>query len=77
MVSMLSDASAMRLSQVECQRDLVKILFLMILLSYFDQSNVRRRYDGKCRNCSRVWFEVWVGCQDRLRVNSDADETLA
>ena len=26
----------------------------------------------------RVWFEgFWVGCQDKLCVNSDADKTLA
>ena len=22
-----------------------------------DQSNLKRGYDGKCRNCPRVWFE--------------------
>ena len=22
-------------------------------------------------------LKIWVGCQDRLRVNADADETLA
>ena len=27
------------------------------LLSDFDQSNLRKKYDGKCRNCPRVWFE--------------------
>ena len=34
-----------------------RILFLVTLLSDLDQSNLRRGYDGKCRNCPRVWFE--------------------
>ena len=29
----------------------------VILLSDFDQSNLRRGYDVKYRNCPRVWFE--------------------
>ena len=53
-----------------------RILFLVTLLSYFDQSNLRREYDGKCRNCPRVWVEGSCGCQNSLCVNSDADETL-
>ena len=48
-----------------------------LCLSDFHQSNRRTGYDGKCRNCPRVWFKVRVGCQDSLCVNSDADETLA
>ena len=35
----------------------LKQLFLVTLLSDLDQSNLRRGYDGKCRNCPRVWFE--------------------
>ena len=35
----------------------LRILFLVTLLSDLDQSNLRRGYDGKYRNCSRVWFE--------------------
>ena len=30
---------------------------MVTLLSDFDQSNLRRGYNGKCRNCPRVWFE--------------------
>ena len=30
---------------------------MVTLLSDLDQSNLRRGYDGKCRNCPRVWFE--------------------
>ena len=40
----------------------------MTLLSDFEQSNLRRGYDG---------IEGSRGCQDRLCSNSDADETLA
>ena len=49
----------------------------MTLLSDLDQSNLRRGYDGKCRNCPRMLVGGLVGCQDRLCVNSDADEVLA
>ena len=50
----------------------------MTLLSDFDQSNMKRGYNGKCRNCSRVGFEGSGGqYQDGLCVNSDADKTLA
>ena len=51
-----------------------------LVLSDFDQSNLRRMYDGKCRYCPRVWFEFpgeMPDCQDMPYVNSDADEALA
>ena len=47
MVSMLSDSSAMRLS-------LENPLFGKLVLSDFNQSNLRRGYDNKCRHCPPV-----------------------
>ena len=41
-----------------------------LVLSDFDQSNLRRRYDASSDIAQ-------VGCQDRLPVNSDADKALA
>ena len=32
-----------------------------LVLSDFDQSNLRRGYDGKCQYCPRVWFEFSGG----------------
>ena len=34
------------------------------MLSDFDQRNLRRGYDGKCKNCPRVWFEGSGGVPD-------------
>ena len=38
-----------------------RILFLVTLLSDFDQSNLKRGYDGKRRICPCVWVEGSVG----------------
>ena len=48
-----------------------------LVLSDFDQSNLRRGYDGKYYIALVCGLNFQVGCQDRLRVNSDADEALA
>ena len=47
------------------------------IVSDFDQSNLRRGYDGKCWYCLVCGLNFQVGCQDRLSVNSNADEALA
>ena len=47
-VSMLSDSSAMRLNLVKLQCDIGQNpLSGELVLSDFDQSNLRREYDGK------------------------------
>ena len=49
MVSMLSDSSALRFSKIKPQCDTGrKSFFGKLVLSDFDQSNLRREYDGKC-----------------------------
>ena len=36
---------------------ILKFTLLINSIQILDQSNLRRGYDGKCRNCPRVWFE--------------------
>ena len=47
------------------------------VLSDFDQNNLRRGYDASADIALVCVLNFQVGCQDRLRVNSDADEALA
>ena len=54
-----------------------RILFLVTLLSDFDQSNLRRGTMASAEAAFVCGLKVRVGCQDRLCMNSDADETLA
>ena len=57
---------------------LVKILFLVTLFSDFDQSNLRKGYKGKSEIVLVCGLKFRVlGCQDRLRVNSDDNEAQA
>ena len=78
MVSMLSDSNAMRLNQVKPNMISVENPFSgeLVLLD-FDQSNLRRGYDGSADIALVCGLNFQVGCQDRLRVNSAADEALA
>ena len=50
-----------------------------LVLLDFDQSNLRREYNHMVSaNIALVCdLKFQVRCQDRLRVNSDADEALA
>ena len=48
-----------------------------LVLSDFDQSNLRRGTMASADTALVCGMKIQVGCQDRLCVNSDADEALA
>ena len=52
-------------------------LFLVTLLSGFNQSNLRGECDASAETALVFGLKVRVGSHDKLCVNSDADETLA
>ena len=52
------------------------VLFLVTLLSGFNQSNLRGGTVASAEIALVFDFKVRVGCHDRLCVNSDADATL-
>ena len=56
---------------------LVKNLSVELVLSDFNQSNLRRGTMASADIALVCGLNFQVGCQNRLRVNSDADEALA
>ena len=77
-VSMLSDASVMRVSLVECQCDTGRESSFwwpccQTLISVIWEEGTM----ASAEMALVCGLKVRVGCQDRLCVNSDADETLA
>ena len=56
---------------------ILKFTLLINSIQILDQSNLRKGTMASVEIALVCGLKVRVGCQDRLRVNSDADETLA